>query len=70
MKKKSNVKLLFFETLLKGNNGKIFALIYEKLKHTDQYLHYNSPYNFQLCRKCCFILSLTGHTPSLSIKIN
>ena len=37
-----NGELVFLDTLLKRNNGKISVLVYGKPTHTDQYLHYNS----------------------------
>ena len=42
MEEEINVELVFLDTLLKRNNGEISVLVYRKLTHTDQYLHYNS----------------------------
>ena len=42
MEEESNGELAFLDTLLKQNDGEIFALVYRKLTHTDQYLHYSS----------------------------
>ena len=42
MEEESNGDLVFLDTKLKRNNGKIPALVYRKTTHTDQYLHYSS----------------------------
>ena len=42
MEEESNGELVFLDTLLKRNNGEISVLVYRKLTHTDQYLHYSS----------------------------
>ena len=42
MDKESNAELVFLDILLKGNDEKISVLVYRKLTHTDQYLHYSS----------------------------
>ena len=42
MEEESNGELAFLDTLLKRNNGEISVLVYRKLTHTDQYLHYSS----------------------------
>ena len=42
MEEESNGELAFLDTLLKLNNGQISVLVYRKLTHTDQYLHYSS----------------------------
>ena len=42
MEKESNGQLAFLDTLLKKNKGKISVLVYRKLTHTDQCLHYSS----------------------------
>ena len=42
MEKESNGELAFLDTLLKRNNGEISVLVYKKLTHNDQYLHYIS----------------------------
>ena len=42
IKEESNGELAFLDTLLKRNNGEISVLLYRKLTHTDQHLHYSS----------------------------
>ena len=42
LEEESNGELAFLDTLLKWDNGEISALVYRKLKHFDQYLHYSS----------------------------
>ena len=42
VEEKSNGELAFLDTFLKRNNGEISILVYRKLTHTDQYLHYSS----------------------------
>ena len=42
MEEESNGELAFLDTSLKRNNGEISVLVYRKLTHTDQYLHYSS----------------------------
>ena len=41
MEEESNGELVFLDTLLERNNREISALVYRKLTHTDQYLHYS-----------------------------
>ena len=50
MKKESNGELAFLDTLLQRNNGDISGLVYRKLTHTDQYLHYSS-HNETSCKE-------------------
>ena len=38
----SNGELVFFDTLLKQNNGKVSVFAYRKPAHSDQYLHHSS----------------------------
>ena len=42
MEEESDGQTAFLDTLLKRNNGEISLLVYRKLTHTDQYLHYSS----------------------------
>ena len=42
MEEESDGQIAFLNTLLKRNNGEISLLVYRKLTHTDQYLHYSS----------------------------
>ena len=55
----SNEELLFLDTILKRNNGKISLLVYRKPMHTDQYttrtLQLSPPNKLQA--KCCFFLA-------------
>ena len=42
MEEESDGELVFLDTLLKWNDGKISVLLYKKPTHTDQYLHHSS----------------------------
>ena len=42
MEEESDGELVFLDTLLKWNDGKISVLVYKKPTHTDQYLHSSS----------------------------
>ena len=50
MEEESNGELVFLDTSLKQNNGEISILVYRKLTHTEQYLHYSS-YHQTRCKE-------------------
>ena len=56
MEEESNEELVFLDTLLERNNVEISALVYRKLTHTDQYLHYS--FHHQTSYKKSFVSSL------------
>ena len=56
IEEESNGELAFLDTLLKRDNEKIFALVYKKPMHTDQYLHCN--FHHQTCCKVSVVSSL------------
>ena len=64
MEEKSNRELAFLHTLLKWNNGEISVLVYRKLTHTDQYLHYT--YHHQTSCKESVVSSLFNREYSIS----
>ena len=57
MEEESNGELALLDTSLKRNDRKIFALVYRKLTHTIQHLHYNSSTSNTFQGKCCFLLA-------------
>ena len=63
MEEESNGELAFLDTLLKRNNGEISVLVYRKLTHTDQYLHYSSHHqtSCKKAKKVLFPPSLIEH---------
>ena len=66
MEDESNGKLAFIYTLLKQNNGKVFALVYRKPTYTNQYLHYSSCHE---TREVFFPPCLIEHIRLSTIKI-
>ena len=42
-------ELTFQDTSLKRNNGKIYVLVYRKLRDTDKFLQYNSHHQTNCC---------------------
>ena len=66
MKKVNNGKLVFLDTLLKRNNGKIFVLLYRKPTDTDPYLHYSSQHQISCKEGNCSV----EHSPLLPFHLN
>ena len=67
MEEESNGELVFLDTLLKQNNGKISVLVYRKPAHTDQYLPART--TKQVARTVLFPLRLIEHIPLSQIKM-
>ena len=51
MEKESNGELALLDTSLKRNDRKIFVLVYRKLTHTIQHVHYNSQHQTSFKRR-------------------
>ena len=68
VEEKSNGELAFLDTFLKRNNGEISILVYRKLTHTDQYLHYSSHHQTS-CKKSVFPPCLIEHIPLSQIRM-